>query len=131
MIIRPYQDEDFDEVIELLKLCKVEPPAEESDFAGLCYVALDQEKLIGCIWALLGVSTQGYVDYFAVHPKYRSQHIGWALLQMMEQSLQKMGIKRFTFFLDNDDAFLPLVEKYVDEYNLKRLNILHWFRRTF
>jgi ribosomal protein S18 acetylase RimI-like enzyme len=132
MLIRPYKDKDYFEVYSLLSLCEVEPPAKESDFKGVCYVAQDEQRIIGVIWALVGVSTQAHIDYFAVHPEYQKTHIGWNLVKTMENTLKKMGIHLYTFHLEADnDEFLELIEKYQAEYNFERLRDLRTYRRTF
>ncbi len=131
MIIRPYKRPDYDQAIELLKTCNVEPPKEPSDLNGVCIVAEDEGKIVGVLWALVGLSTtQAHLDFFAVHPDYQSQHMGWSLLKAMDDILKKMGVHRYTFFLETDNkGFGRLIEKYGKQYKTERLRDLHSYRR--
>jgi len=127
MIIRQYKSEDYKPMIDLLIKANVEPPAEESDLEGFCIVAEEEGQLIGCIWALVGLSTQCYVDYFAIHPNYQRTKLGWNLLQVMDNALKQAGIKRFSFYVEPDNKyFISLMDK---SDKITKLRDLKFFRR--
>lgn len=130
MIIRQYKSEDFFHVVQLLNKCNVEPPVEESDFNGFCIVAEDNGKIIGCLWALIGKSTQSYLDYFVVDPEYRKTNMGWNLLNTMDAALRDLGIHRYTFFVEPDnDFFSKLVNDHREACKVMRLRDLRFYRR--
>jgi len=132
MNIRPFDITDYNEVWMLLADNGVEPPMEPSDLGGVCLVAEDKDKIVGCMWALVGNSTQAYIDYTAVHKDYRDAHVSWQLLQAMDQILVKMGVKRYTFYIEKDnERFLELIKKYGQANGTKQLRDLHFFRREF
>ena len=130
MIIRSYKPKDYEQVINLLTTCNVEPPIEESDLKGVCIVAAKCDQLVGVIWALVGLSSQGYVDYFAIHPDHQQTKLGWNLLSVMDAALRQFGVKRYTFFIEPDNTyFMNLVEKTREANRVTRLRDLRFFRR--
>lgn len=130
MIIRSYKPEDFQAVIDLLIKCNVEPPVEQSDLRGICIVAEKGEQLVGCIWALVGLSSQGYVDYFAIDPEQQQTKLGWNLLSTMDVALMQFGIRRYNFFIEPENTyFINLVEKYREANKVTKLRDLRFFRR--
>jgi len=129
MVIRPYKSEDYEKVIDLLIKCNVEPPQEQSDLKGICFVAEDNNQIVGHIWALTGLSSQAYVDYFSIHPDYRKTKIGWKLWIIMDKTLKYMGIKRYYFFIEHDNSgFINLVEKH-RELRITKLRKLQWYKK--
>lgn len=130
MQIRHYQDSDYESVWQLLNESGVEPPREKSDLKGLCFVAEDDSKIAGVIWALIGYSTTAYIDFFAVHPDYRSKKLGWALLSTMDKALKMADVHRYYFYLEPDNKeFLSIIEKYKEQNRVERLRDLIHFRR--
>lgn len=130
MIIRPYKIEDYKKVIDLLVKCNVEPPQEQSDLKGVCFVAEDNNEIVGFIWALVGLSTCAYIDYFAIHPDYQKTKLGWNLLKGMGTTLKYLGIKRYYFFIEPDNEyFINLVEKYRELNKVTKLRELRFYRR--
>ncbi len=130
MIIRAFKDEDYEQVILLLKLCKVETPQEPSDLHGLCLVAEDEGRIIGNVWALVGRSSQAHVDYLAVHPDHRKSHVGWNLVKVLDETFKRVGVHRYTFHIEPDDTyFTPIIEKYREANRVTRLRDLHFYRR--
>lgn len=132
MIIRLFKPEDFDGVVNLLSRVDVEPPHEESDLNGLCLVAVEAGQIIGCIWALLGSSTQSYVDYFAVAPEYKGGRLAFYLLKVLDKILLLKGIKRYDFYVEPyNKEFIDLIKHWDDKRkNVERLRDLLFFRRT-
>ena len=130
MIIRPYNPEDYKEVVNLLIKCNVEPPIEATDLKGLCIVAEEKEQIVGCIWALTGLSSQAHLDYTAIHPDFQRTQLGWNLLKAMDKTLLMNGIHRYTFHVEPDNKrFLDLFEKYGMQNNTQQLRDLKFFRR--
>ena len=130
MIIRSYKREDFQQVIDLLIVCNVEPPVEESDLKGICIVAEKGEEIVGVIWALMGLSSQGYVDYFAIHPDHQQSKLGWNLLSVMDAALRQFGVRRYSFFIEPDNTyFMNLVDKYRGPNRVTKLRELRFYRR--
>ena len=128
MIIRLFESADFENVMELLVKTGIELPAEASDFKGLALVAEEDNKVIGCIWALVGMSTQAHVDYFAVDPEYQSLHVGIELLKVMDKLLLRMGVHRFSFHVEKDNVeFMRLVDNPLNK--VVQLRDLNFYRR--
>ena len=58
-----------------------------------CYVAIDNDIIIGAI--MVGNDgRRGYIYHTAVHPNYRKQGIGKALVEIALDSLLKLGINK-------------------------------------
>jgi len=130
MIIRPYKDDDYLKVLDLLQLCGVEPPSEQSDFKGVCLVAEEDSLVIGCIWALVGISSQAHVDFFAVKPKYRNTHTALNLLLQLDVVLKQLGVKRYSFYVEPDNhEFSELIERCKKQNKIQRLRELLFYRR--
>ena len=129
MIIRAFKPEDYEKVHALLAASDVEPPAEPSDLDGICLVAEDEGKVVACLWALVGTSTQAYIGYGAVHPDYRKTHIGWQLVQFIDRILKDMGVKRYTFYVEaKNKEFRYILDNYQGPLKAKRLTdmIFYW-----
>lgn len=130
MKIREFTEQDYMPVIDLLKKVNVEPPVEKSDFNGICLVAEENDKIIGCIWALTGMSSKAYIDYFAVDPEYQYTSMGWNLVSVLDGILQKLGVKRYDFYIEPDNKyFIGLIEKYREALHIRRLKDLRFYRR--
>lgn len=77
---------------------------------GICLVAEKDGEIIGCIWALIGQSTQAYVGYFAIKKGHKV--MGYRLMQHLEVLLKYMGIKRYMFSVFSyNTAFLNIAKK--------------------
>ena len=62
-----------------------------------CYLAIEADEVIGVI--MVGNDgRRGYIYHTAVHPNYRKQGIGKALVEIALDSLLKLGIKEGTLF---------------------------------
>lgn len=131
MLIRRFKEEDYTEICNLLLENKVEPPLERSDFDGLCLVAEDKGKVIGCMWALVGIGTQAYLDWVAVKKEYWDKGVFTSLALAMDVELKKLGIKRYTFFvLPQSERFIELIVKWGREWNIELLTKRNFlFRR--
>lgn len=130
MQIRPFKIDDYEHVLALLLKSGVEPPSEPSDFDGICLIAEENESIIGCIWALTGLSTKAYIDYFAVDSEFQKTHVGWILLQSMDAILKSRGIKRYMFHVEqNNIEFKELIDKYGEANNVRRLRDLLIYKR--
>ena len=58
-----------------------------------CYIALEKDEIIGVI--MVGSDgRRGYIYHTAVHPNYRKQGIGKALVEIALDSLLKLGINK-------------------------------------
>ena len=58
-----------------------------------CYIALELDQIIGVI--MVGSDgRRGYIYHTAVHPNYRNQGIGKALVEIALDSLLKLGINK-------------------------------------
>jgi len=58
-----------------------------------CYIAVEKDEIIGVI--MVGNDgRRGYIYHTAVHPKYRNQGIGKALVEIALDSLLKLGINK-------------------------------------
>ncbi len=129
MIIRAYKPEDFQGVVDLLIKADVEPPAEESDLKGICIVAEEKDSIVGVIWALTGLSSQAYIDYFAVDIEYQKTRLAWNLVKVMDKLLMARDIHRYNFYIEPDNKyFIDLVKKYKSN-KVTELRDLKFFRR--
>ena len=58
-----------------------------------CYIAVEKDEIIGVI--MVGNDgRRGYIYHTAVHPNYRKQGIGKALVEIALDSLLKLGINK-------------------------------------
>ena len=126
MIIRPYNIVDYPEVVDLLTMLEVEPPAEPSDLNGPGIVAIEDEGIIGFIWALVGQSTQAHIDYLVADPKYPL--IGWTLVKVMDKILKDIGINRYTFYIEPDNKKMVKAISH-ETFKVQKLRDLKFFRR--
>ena len=58
-----------------------------------CFVSETDSKLIGAIMAGSGVR-RGYIYHTAVHPSYRKQGVGSALVKTVLESLKRLGVSK-------------------------------------
>lgn len=130
MIIRMYNEEDYRRVVELLVRNDVEPPQERSDLNGLCLVAEVGGTIIGSIWAMVGTSSKAYVDYLAVDKRYRNQGVAWELSKVLGEMLKAMGVKRYDFYVEQDNEYMDnIIDRHGEKNNMVRLRDLKFYRR--
>jgi len=129
MQIRDYKEEDFGQVVELLKDNSVDPPNEPDELKGPCVVAEDGE-ICGVMFAIAGESTRAYVDYTAIRKDLAGTRLFYRLLSALEDRLKSMGVKRYVFNVEkwNHRVYRQLY-KYRKKYRIKMLNDLHYFER--
>lgn len=130
MSIRQFQPRDYPQVWHLLNNNGVEPPKEISDLNGLCLVAEENGKIEGVIWALVGNSTQAYVDYYVTDYKTNSQNgiranrIGLQLVIELEKILTEMGVKRYTFYVEKYNSYFVEMAKRLGAIELRDLTFM-------
>ncbi|MFC6254087.1 GNAT family N-acetyltransferase [Secundilactobacillus hailunensis] len=68
----------------------------------LCFVAEDQQQIVG---TLLGGTDgrKGYFYHTAVDERYRHQHIGSQLIQLVLEGFKKQGVQKVGLFTTNDN----------------------------
>jgi ribosomal protein S18 acetylase RimI-like enzyme len=99
-IIRPYADADFDDVIDLWKICFPVLPSHrtyEDDLLmklsvqrELFFVAIDGDRIVGT--AMAGYDGhRGWVYSVGIHPDYRRNGLGRAVMQRVESELLALG----------------------------------------
>jgi hypothetical protein len=130
MNVRNFKETDFNEVVALLKKNNVEPPCEVEELNGPCFVAVDGGKLIGCIFALVGLSTKAYVDFLVVDKEFQSSMTLFHLLTALEYTLREIGVRRYVFNIElhNQNA-IDMLFKYREKYQITKLRDLHYFAR--
>lgn len=94
MKIRPYNNNDFITVSELLTKHGVNPPKEQSDLGGLCLVAERDGVIVGVIWALCNqFCSMAYIGYLAVE----SHFIAYRLMENLFTLLRCQGVNKYFF----------------------------------
>lgn len=71
-MIRTYEETDFESVNSLLQVCGL-PSAQAAELVGVAFVAEEEDRIIGFVWALIGESTKAFIDHFCVHPDFRGK----------------------------------------------------------
>jgi ribosomal protein S18 acetylase RimI-like enzyme len=129
-VIRKYTDVDFPDVVALLVLCGVDPPETPGELGGICFVAERDDKIVGVIFALTGLSTKAYVDYLAIHPDFRKTTILYRLLFALEFELKSANIRKYVFHVERDNyvAFKLLYDRR-EQFGITKLSDLHYFSR--
>jgi hypothetical protein len=132
-IIRPFRDEDFQGVLDILRIGKVDEPQYPSELRGLCFVAEDGAgEIVGVVYAMVGVSTKAYVDYLAVRMDYQKGPLFFRLLSEVEKAMIAHGVKRYMFHVEQYNvAGLKQLFKRREKYNITKLRDLHYFSREF
>ena len=104
MIIRTMTADDYERVYELWISCTGMGLNNLDDSKDgiekflkrnpdTCYIAVEKDEIIGVI--MVGNDgRRGYIYHTAVHPKYRNQGIGKALVEIALDSLLKLGINK-------------------------------------
>ena len=104
MILRKMKLEDYDNVYALWMSCVGMGLNNLDDSRGgiekflnrnpdTCYLAIEKDSIVGAI--MVGNDgRRGYIYHTAVHPKYRNQGIGKALVEIALDSLLKLGINK-------------------------------------
>lgn len=61
----------------------------------LAIAVFDEDKLIGFLWVgLMAKNTLGWIDYFVIHPDYRTQGVGELLAKRALELGKQKGVKR-------------------------------------
>ncbi len=129
-MIRDFREEEFDQFVLLVSQADVEPPQEVQDLKGVCLVAEENNKLVGCMYALVGGSTQAYIDWFVVKKNQQGEHLGILLAKEMDKRLKEEGVKRYNFYVEKHSTrFLDIIINHADYWGIKKLRDFYWFRR--
>ena len=102
-----YTDEEYDELIELLKSCDLyDEPWEtrenlklkiERDPASII-LAVDDKQVVGCVFIVVD-GWIGMIWRLAVLDTYRKQGIGHELMQRAEILIKNRGVKESSIFV--------------------------------
>ncbi|MCX8023606.1 MAG: GNAT family N-acetyltransferase [Thermanaerothrix sp.] len=135
--IVPFETEDYEEATALWKnspgvgLSQADSPQALAHFLernpGLNWVAKDEGKVVGTL--LCGYDgRRAYLYHVAVHPEYRRQGIGRALVNHCLETLKNLGVEKAHLFVytNNADAiafwkslgWYPRTELLIMSYNL-------------
>lgn len=98
-IIRPFQEADIEDLINLWELCDISRPwnnpeidifrkAQQRD--QLFLIAVKDEKLIASIMGGYD-GHRGWIHYLAVHPHHQRLGVATALIQQIEKRLIALG----------------------------------------
>lgn len=106
--IRPYNNNDFLAVSELLVRHGVTQPKEPADLGGLCLVAEKDEVIVGVIWALCNqFCSMAYVGYLAAENEFVAYKISEHLFTL----LRCQGINKY-FFNTSKENLKKLIVKF-------------------
>ena len=116
--IRPYGNDDESEVVDLWKLCNLIVPKndpvvdihEKMNFQpNLFLVGITKDTLIGSI--MIGYEGhRGWINYLAIHPKYRMRGFGAMLMDHATTLLKSMGCKKINVQIRNSN--ISVIEFY-------------------
>ena len=126
--IRLAEIEDCDNIVELLNNNFVEPPVEFDEIRDMCFIALQDNTVIGSIWALTGKSSKAYIDYFAVTGEKHCEKVAMKLIKTMRVALETRQIKSFMFHIEKWN--IKMYNSINKRKEFKRLNDLFYFRRV-
>lgn len=113
MKYRPYQQKDENSVIELWETVFPKAPAHNNPLRDihaklhvqpqLFFVAESDERVVGTVMSGFD-GHRGWVYYVAVHPEFRRQGIGSALMEKAESALLEMGCRKLNLQIRADNA---------------------------
>lgn len=90
-----YKDEDFIEIVDLLKRNDYRIPDSPEELNGMALVARKDGDIIGFVWALSAKdSPVAYVDHFVVDKSVRVSGVGINLLLVLQHRLHMEGVKK-------------------------------------
>ena len=125
-----YTDEFFPHIYNFLLLNNVEPPCETDELDENGIMAIDNGKLVGFIWALVGNTSKAYVDFFAVAEEYRGKTVAYRLIEKMDELLVNKGLKRYNFNIEKwNTSMVGKIINYAEKYKIRPLADLHYFQR--
>lgn len=110
--IRPYENTDEDDVIQLWMMVFPHQPAHNNPYDDiraklkvqpeLFFVAVSDDQLVGS--AMAGFDGhRGWVYYVAVHPEFRRRGIGSALMSRVEKALYEIGCSKLNLQIRADN----------------------------
>jgi hypothetical protein len=107
MIVRKFEEADYDQVALLIKSCKQGILPQYSDLGGYGVVIEEDLIITGFVWALTSPdSTIVYVEYFAVAEEKRNQKIhGPMLMTKLIYDLAKMGKSKICGILKDGASY--------------------------
>lgn len=112
MILRDYQDADFDRLITLLKEAGTfyEPADRRDTFRkkigmhpGSIIIAEEDGSIVGTVFIIYD-PFQSFVYHLSVHPEYQRKGIGSKLMDEAERRLRYKGVERPTLFVEEDNS---------------------------
>lgn len=120
MLVRSFQLSDYAEVTLLMEhsLCESCYHEVREAFArqlsldsGLVLVTEIDEKLAGVVIGTIDNNNEGYCYRIAVHPQYRRQGIGSAMVHLLQDRFQQRKVNRILVPIDtHNEKALPLYE---------------------
>lgn len=112
MILRDYQDPDFDQLITLLKDAGTfyEPCDRKEVFSkkieidpGSIIIAEEDGLVLGTVFIIYD-PFQSFVYHLSVHPGYQRKGVGGRLMDEAEKRLKGKGVHRPTLFVEEENS---------------------------
>ena len=109
LLIRPFKEGDEEALVSLWNMCKLTVPWNNpyKDIARKLKVQSElflmgylEDKLIASVMAGYD-GHRGWINYFAVHPDFKSRGYGKQLMDNVENKLRELGCPKINLFVRN------------------------------
>jgi N-acetylglutamate synthase-like GNAT family acetyltransferase len=116
--VRPATADDIDAIHSLIRRCGLHDSALcYDDFTPPVFVAVDDDRVVGFVQALLGKPASVIMD-MAVAPEYEHRGVGRALATALEDLMRSLGLTAWVTVVSNGR---PRMQRGIEQWGaLKR-----------
>ena len=102
LILRPAETRDVAQIAEIEKICFATPWTEDAIYKEIAsnplahYIIGEIDGVVAGYVGFWQILDEGHITNVAVRPEFRNNHIGTALIAIMIEIGQQLGITRYT-----------------------------------
>ena len=102
LILRPAEERDVAQIAEIEKICFATPWTEDAIYKEIAsnpiahYIVGEIDGIVAGYVGFWQILDEGHITNVAVRPEFRGNHIGSALIAIMIEIGQQLGITRYT-----------------------------------
>lgn len=102
LILRPAEERDVAQIAEIEKICFATPWTEDAVYKEIAsnpiahYIVGEIDGIVAGYVGFWQILDEGHITNVAVRPEFRGNHIGSALIAIMIEIGQQLGITRYT-----------------------------------